>query len=140
MIYMPIEKMPMNLKQSISRTIDAHHEAFEILQERASATKDGLLEFYPQMAEFLSLSPSNSKFAVVGGHSGFVGMSEMFVEFIGTRPRGCGQKRNPVCLVRPDGSISGAKPWTKTCGCERGVDSGQQFFCRDCLTGNAFIW
>jgi hypothetical protein len=140
MLYVPMTNMPMMLKDSILRAIEANHKAFEILQERAKARQDGLLEVYPQMAEFLSLSPSNPKFTVVGGHSGFVGISEIFVEFIGTRPRGCGQKKNPVYVMRSNGSISSAKPWTKTCGSERGVDSGQHFFCLDCLRENGRIW
>ena len=53
---------------------------------------------------------------------------------------GCGQKRNPTYILSASGKLSPPKNWTKKCGRERGVDSGQFFVCPDCVARCGYRW
>jgi hypothetical protein len=45
----------------------------------------------------------------------------------------CRRKVNPVYILRANGSLSAVCYWSKKCGTEKGTDSGQYFFCFDCV-------
>jgi hypothetical protein len=53
---------------------------------------------------------------------------------------GCGLKVNPIYILRADGSLSAARPWSKKCGAEPGTDSGQYFICSDCALISGYRW
>jgi len=53
---------------------------------------------------------------------------------------GCGRKQNPIFILRTAGSLSALRHWTKKCGSERGVDSGQYFICTDCALIYGYRW
>lgn len=53
---------------------------------------------------------------------------------------GCGQKRNPIHVLSARGKLSIAKSWTKKCGSEKGIDSGQFFICPDCALLYGYRW
>ncbi|SRR6266404_2056167 len=61
-------------------------------------------------------------------------LSAAFITFVG-----CGKKRNPIHILHA-GSLSGVHHWTKKCGSERGVDSGQYFICHDCAVIYGYCW
>jgi hypothetical protein len=81
--------------------------------------------------------------------------SEMLVEIIERKPKrllhnpiatsylpfiGCGRKQNPVFILRAKGSLSALRTWTRKCGSEKGVDTGQYFICPDCAILYGYRW
>jgi len=53
---------------------------------------------------------------------------------------GCGEKVNPVYILRANGKLSSLRNWTKKCGSEKGTDSGQYFICPDCALVFGYRW